>query len=91
MVSFAQMNLASAVYVGRMDMIFCMNVLIYFSEERGARWYNGSTTRWNPAAICSSSLGVDLQDAGEVSGHCFETIAFSTGNRRRMNCRNRNS
>src|SRR5258708_35382046 len=34
MVSFAQINLASAVYVGRMDMIFCMNVLIYFSEER---------------------------------------------------------
>src|SRR5258706_5801890 len=34
MVSFAQMNLAAAVYVGRMDMIFCMNVLIYFSEER---------------------------------------------------------
>src|SRR5205807_2109523 len=34
MISFAQMNLASAVYVGRMDMIFCMNVLIYFSEER---------------------------------------------------------
>ena len=34
MVSFAQINLASAVYVGRMDVIFCMNVLIYFSEER---------------------------------------------------------
>jgi chemotaxis protein methyltransferase CheR len=34
MVTFAQMNLASAVYVGRMDMIFCMNVLIYFSVER---------------------------------------------------------
>ena len=34
MVTFAQMNLAAAVYVGRMDMIFCMNVLIYFSEER---------------------------------------------------------
>jgi chemotaxis protein methyltransferase CheR len=34
MVTFAQMNLASAVYVGRMDIIFCMNVLIYFSEER---------------------------------------------------------
>jgi len=33
MVTFAQMNLASAVYVGRMDLIFCMNVLIYFSEE----------------------------------------------------------
>lgn len=34
MVNFAQMNLASPVYVGRMDLIFCMNVLIYFSEER---------------------------------------------------------
>jgi chemotaxis protein methyltransferase CheR len=34
MVTLAQMNLASAVYVGRMDLIFCMNVLIYFSEER---------------------------------------------------------
>jgi chemotaxis protein methyltransferase CheR len=32
MVSFAQMNLASPVYLGRMDVIFCMNVLIYFSE-----------------------------------------------------------
>ncbi len=34
LITFAQMNLAAAVYVGRMDMIFCMNVLIYFSEER---------------------------------------------------------
>ena len=34
MITFAQMNLASAVYVGRMDAIFCMNVLIYFTEER---------------------------------------------------------
>ena len=34
MISFAQMNLSSAVYVGRMDIIFCMNVMIYFSEER---------------------------------------------------------
>jgi chemotaxis protein methyltransferase CheR len=34
MITFAQMNLASPVYVGRMDLIFCMNVLIYFSEER---------------------------------------------------------
>ena len=33
MVSFAQINLASPVYLGRMDVIFCMNVLIYFSEE----------------------------------------------------------
>jgi len=34
MVSFAQMNLAAPIYLGRMDAIFCMNVLIYFSEER---------------------------------------------------------
>jgi len=34
LVNFTQMNLASPVYVGRMDLIFCMNVLIYFSEER---------------------------------------------------------
>lgn len=34
MISFTQMNLAAAVYVGRMDVIFCMNVLIYLSEER---------------------------------------------------------
>lgn len=34
MVSFAQMNLAQAVYLGRLDCIFCMNVMIYFSEAR---------------------------------------------------------
>jgi chemotaxis protein methyltransferase CheR len=34
MVSFVQMNLNNGVYVGKMDVIFCMNVLIYFSEER---------------------------------------------------------
>ncbi len=34
MVSFAQMNLADSVYVGKLDCIFCMNVLMYFSEAR---------------------------------------------------------
>jgi chemotaxis protein methyltransferase CheR len=34
MISFAQMNLAESVYVGKIDCIFCMNVLMYFSEER---------------------------------------------------------
>jgi len=34
MISFAQMNLADPVYVGKFDCIFCMNVLMYFSEER---------------------------------------------------------
>ena len=34
MVTFAPLNLAQAVYMGKFDIIFCMNVLIYFSEER---------------------------------------------------------
>ena len=33
LVDFAPMNLAQMVYMGRFDCIFCMNVLIYFSEE----------------------------------------------------------
>ena len=36
MVTFAPMNLAQAVYMGKFDCIFCMNVLIYFSDERRA-------------------------------------------------------
>jgi len=34
MISFAQMNLSESVYVGKFDCIFCMNVLMYFSEQR---------------------------------------------------------
>jgi chemotaxis protein methyltransferase CheR len=34
MISFTQMNLIEPVYVGKLDCIFCMNVLMYFSEER---------------------------------------------------------
>jgi|SRR5579863_7444458 len=34
MISFAQMNFVDSVYVGKIDCIFCMNVLMYFSEER---------------------------------------------------------
>jgi chemotaxis protein methyltransferase CheR len=34
MVNFVHMNLNNGVYIGKMDVIFCMNVLIYFSEER---------------------------------------------------------
>jgi len=36
LISFAPMNLARSVYVGRMDCIFCMNVLMYFSRERSS-------------------------------------------------------
>jgi chemotaxis protein methyltransferase CheR len=34
MISFAQMNLVEPGYVGKLDCIFCMNVLMYFSDER---------------------------------------------------------
>jgi chemotaxis protein methyltransferase CheR len=34
MISFAQMNLIEPVYVGKFDCIFCMNVLMYFSDDR---------------------------------------------------------
>ena len=37
LVTFAPMNLAQVVYMGKFDCIFCMNVLIYFSEERRAQ------------------------------------------------------
>jgi chemotaxis protein methyltransferase CheR len=37
LVTFAPMNLAQVVYMGKFDCIFCMNVLIYFSEERQAQ------------------------------------------------------
>jgi len=44
MISFVQMNLAESVYVGKIDCIFCMNVLMYFSEQRRLsilrRFYN---------------------------------------------------
>ena len=36
MVTFTQQNLAHAVYLGRFDMIFCMNVMFYFSDEHRA-------------------------------------------------------
>jgi len=34
LVTFTQQNLVEATYMGRFDVIFCMNVLIYFSEEK---------------------------------------------------------
>jgi chemotaxis protein methyltransferase CheR len=34
LVNFAQLNLVDTTYMGRFDAIFCMNVLIYFSEEK---------------------------------------------------------
>lgn len=40
-VSFVVMNLVQSLYLGRMDCIFCMNVLIYFSGERREQLIRG--------------------------------------------------
>lgn len=40
-VSFVVMNLVQSLYLGRMDCIFCMNVLIYFSDERREQLIRG--------------------------------------------------
>jgi chemotaxis protein methyltransferase CheR len=39
--SFVAMNLVQSLYLGRMDCIFCMNVLIYFSDERREQLIRG--------------------------------------------------
>lgn len=36
LVNFSTVNLAQPMYLGRFDVIFCMNVLIYFTDERRA-------------------------------------------------------
>ena len=48
LVRFAPMNLAQPVYVGRMDLIFCMNVMIYFTEERRLALLRNFSETLNP-------------------------------------------
>ncbi len=48
LVRFAPMNLADPVYAGRMDLIFCMNVMIYFTEERRVALLRGFCDALNP-------------------------------------------
>ena len=72
LVTFAQMNLASAVYVGRMDMIFCMNVLIYFSEERRHALVQTLLRHAGARRLSfSRPFGIHFENARKISGHCF--------------------
>ncbi|HMD32212.1 MAG TPA: protein-glutamate O-methyltransferase CheR [Candidatus Acidoferrales bacterium] len=48
LVRVAPMNLAQPVYAGRMDLIFCMNVMIYFTEERRMALVRGFYDMLNP-------------------------------------------
>ena len=50
------MNLTESVYVGRFDCIFCMNVLIYFSESRRASLSSAFMTIWNRGVISFSAM-----------------------------------
>ena len=75
LVTFAQMNLASAVYVGRMDMIFCMNVLIYFSEERRRSLVQRFYDTLEPGGyLFLGPFRIDFEDAGQVSSHRVERL-----------------
>src|SRR2546429_5359438 len=53
MVSFAQMNLASAVYVGHMDMIFCM-------KDRKSTRLNSSHGYISYAVFCLKKKNLNL-------------------------------
>ena len=60
-VSFVVMNLVQCLYMGRMDCIFCMNVLIYFSDERRDQLIRGFYDSLEPGGYLmlghSESLG----------------------------------
>jgi chemotaxis protein methyltransferase CheR len=68
MVDFAPLNLAQMMYMGRFDCIFCMNVLIYFSDElraglirRFARYLEPGGYLFLGHAESAAQAGVDLE------------------------------
>jgi chemotaxis protein methyltransferase CheR len=75
MISFAPMNLARSVYVGRMDCIFCMNVLMYFSEERRLELLQRFYDALEPGGIfflghSESIKGAPVKFESAVQGEC---------------------
>jgi chemotaxis protein methyltransferase CheR len=71
-VSFVVMNLVQSLYLGRMDCIFCMNVLIYFSAERREQLIRGFYDSLEPGGYLL--LG-HSETVGNLSGK-FEKIVF---------------
>ena len=71
-VSFVVMNLVQSLYLGRMDCIFCMNVLIYFSEERREQLIRGFHDSLEPGGYLMLGHSETL---GNLSGK-FEKIVF---------------
>jgi chemotaxis protein methyltransferase CheR len=75
MISFMPMNLARSVYVGRMDCIFCMNVLMYFSEQRRNELLQRFHDTLEPGGIFFLGHSESLKSAPvkfetAVHGHC---------------------
>lgn len=62
MVTFTPMNLARVVYVGRMDCIFCMNVLTYFSKERRSSILQRFSESLEPGGYFLLGDGEELDD-----------------------------
>ena len=76
MVSFTYTNLAEDLYLGRMDCIFCMNVLMYFSDERRnaviRRFYNSlEPGGWLLLGHSESLVRVPVKFDKIVCGDCL--------------------
>ena len=71
-VSFVVMNLVQSLYLGRMDCVFCMNVLIYFAEERREQLIRGFHDSLEPGGYLMLGHSETL---GNLSGK-FEKIVF---------------
>ncbi len=72
MVTFAPMNLAQAVYVGRFDAIFCMNVLMYFSEALRTSLIKKFSEYLEPGGYLFLGHADTIGNAGVT----FETIVY---------------
>jgi chemotaxis protein methyltransferase CheR len=75
LISFVPMNLAQAPYIGRMDCIFCMNVLMYFSEERRNALLQRFYDTLNPGGFfflghSESIKGASVNFSSAVHGDC---------------------
>ena len=75
LISFVQMNLAQAPYIGRMVCIFCMNVLMYFSEERRNALLQRFYDTLNPGGFfflghSESIKGASVNFSSAVHGDC---------------------
>ena len=76
LVTFAPLNLADPVYLGRFDCIFCMNVLIYFSAEKRAQLVQRFYDTLEPGGYlflghADSIAGLPVRFESSVYGDCL--------------------